>query len=152
MWIIANCKNGVSSYELARAIGVTQKSAWFMLHRIRLAMQKGSITKIGGKARDMHRERRLRMKVREEDKGKTIVMGMLEGGGEVRAAVISDRRKPALHGNVREHVTAGTCLHTEEHPAYLGLAPDYAHEIINHLESYVDGKVHTNGIENFWCC
>jgi transposase-like protein len=164
MWLLANCKNGVSSYEIGRALGVTQKSAWFMLQRIRMAMQSGSLAKIGGKgspvemdetfvggkAKNMHKAKRLRLKVRENDHAKTVVFGMLERGGEVRAQIVSDRRRPALHSAIREHVQPGACLHTDEHPGYNGLLDEYGHEVINHLQRYVDGKVHTNGIENFW--
>src|SRR6266852_7432617 len=102
VWLVVNCKNGISSYELHRALGVTQKSAWFMLHRIRLAVQAKSFVKIGGpgsevevdetfiggKARNMHKNRRIKTKVREGNWGKTIVMGMLERGGHVKAKVV----------------------------------------------------------------
>jgi transposase-like protein len=152
-WLIANCKNGISSYELHRALGVTQKSAWFMLHRIRLAMQSKSFVKlggpdsppvevdetfIGGKARNMHKTRRLRMKVREENWGKTIVVGMLHRGGEVRAKVVPNRKKAALSEAIYDTIEKGATLHTDEHPAYTAVADDYTHKIINHLEHYVD--------------
>jgi transposase-like protein len=164
MWLIANCKNGVSSCEVARDLGITQKSAWFMLHRIRKAMQDGSLVKvggpgsevevdetfIGGKARNMHKERRIKTKVREGNWGKTIVMGMLERGGHVKAKVVANRRKPALHAAIAEHVEKGTQLYTDEHNGYMDISPDYVHSIVNHLENYVDGRVHTNGMENFW--
>jgi transposase-like protein len=163
MWMIANCKNGVSSYEIHRAIGVTQKSAWFMLHRIRLAMQNGSIMKlggsgspvqvdetfIGGKARNMHESKRARM-----DKmsfgNKTIVAGMLESGGKVKTQIIENRSVKTLHAVVKEHVQSGANLHTDDFYGYWGLYKEFTHEIVNHAETYVNGKVHTNGIENFW--
>jgi hypothetical protein len=162
MWMIANCKNGVSSYEIHRAIGVTQKSAWFMLHRIRLAMQNGSLMKlggsgtpvqvdetfIGGKARNMHKSKRARM-----DKmsfgNKTIVAGFLDGG-TVKTQVIANRSVPTLHAAVKEHVQTGAKLHTDDFYGYWGLYKEFTHEIVNHAETYVNGKVHTNGIENFW--
>jgi transposase-like protein len=162
MWMLANCKNGVSSYEIHRAIGVTQKSAWFMLQRIRLAMQNGSIMKlggsgtpvqvdetfIGGKARNMHKSKRARM-----DKmsfgNKTIVAGFLDGG-TVKTQVIANRSVPTLHAAVKEHVAPGAKLHTDDFYGYWGLYKDFTHEIVNHAETYVNGKIHTNGIENFW--
>jgi transposase-like protein len=164
VWLVVNCKNGISSYELHRALGVTQKSAWFMLHRIRLAIQSKSFTKlggpdtevevdetfIGGKARNMHKDRRIKMKVREENWGKTIVMGMLQRGGQVHAKVVKDRRKVELGTAIREAVEQGTTLYTDEHPAYMTVDKEYTRNVINHLEKYVDGKVHTQGIENFW--
>ncbi|HEY2234627.1 MAG TPA: IS1595 family transposase [Candidatus Angelobacter sp.] len=162
MWMIANCKNGVSSYEIHRAIGVTQKSAWFMLHRIRLAMQNGSLMKlggsgspvqvdetfIGGKARNMHKSRRAKI-----DKmsfgNKTIVAGFLDGG-TVKTQVIANRSVTTLHAAVKEHVETGAKLHTDDFYGYWGLYKEFTHEIVNHAETYVNGKIHTNGIENFW--
>lgn len=134
-----------------------------MLHRIRLALQEKSITKIGGsgnpvevdetfiggKARFMHKDRRLRMHVRERW-AKTVVMGLLERGGQVRASVIEERRKPILQAIVRDTVEPGAEIHTDEFPAYLGLSEGYVHQIINHLDGYVREHVSTNGIENFW--
>src|SRR5882724_6203889 len=161
-WMLTNCKNGVSSYEIARDLKVTQKSAWFMLHRIRLAMQdeffgsklNGEVevdeTFIGGKARNMHKSKRIKTKVREGNWGKTIVMGMLERGGHVKAKVIRDRKKPALHAAIAEVIAPGSQLYTDEHVGYMNISPEYVHNIVNHLENYVDGRVHTNGIENFW--
>ncbi|MCL4522340.1 MAG: IS1595 family transposase [Acidobacteria bacterium] len=164
MWMIANCKNGVSSYEVARSIGVTQKSAWFMLHRIRLAMQTGMFTKmggggkeieadetfIGGAARFMHRDKHRRRITETGTKDKTPVMGILERGGKVRAAVVPTRRKHHVQGEIRKHVKAGSAVYTDALLSYQGLHPYYAHAVIDHAEKYVDGKVHTNGLENFW--
>jgi transposase-like protein len=161
MWQIVNCKNGISSYEVHRAIGITQKSAWFMDHRIRLALGmkpsgklSGDVeadeTFIGGKARNTHIDKRERRITGTGGKDKTAVMGILERGGEVRVAVVSSRRKKARQDEVRKHVAAGTALYTDALQSYDGLAQDYAHKVINHAEKYVDGKVHTNGLENFW--
>jgi hypothetical protein len=164
IWMIANCKNGVSSYEVARALGVTQKSAWFMLHRIRLAMQNDSPVQlggkgkqvevdeafIGGKARNMHKDVHKRRQMHMGDKGKTPVIGFLERGGNVRAHVISSRKKKPLQAEVRKHVAAGSALFTDALPSYEGLVRDYAHQVIDHAVAYVDGKVHTNNLENFW--
>src|SRR5947209_4999769 len=126
MWMIANCKNGSSSWEIHRAIGVTQKSAWFMLHRIRLAMQNGSIMKlgggsgeveadetfIGGKARNMHKSVKARRITGQghNNVDKVIVMGMKERGGNIRAMVIPDRKRETLHPIIKEHVQAGVSL------------------------------------------
>jgi len=164
VWLIANCKNGISSYEVAKAIGVTQKSAWFMLHRIRLAMQTGSFLKlgrngseveadetfIGGAARNMHRDKHHRRITATGSKDKTPVFGILERGGEVRASVVPTRRKKSLQAEIRKHVAAGSPVYTDALMSYQGLSPDYAHKVIDHAEKYVDGRVHTNGLENFW--
>lgn len=161
MWQIVNCKNGISSYEVAKAIGVTQKSAWFMDHRIRLALMKGSFEKlsghveadetfIGGKARNMHLSKRQRRITGTGGKDKTAVMGILERDGEVRTVVVGSRRKRVLQEEVKKHVEAGAALYTDALLSYDGLASDYAHQVIDHAVKYVDGNVHTNGLENFW--
>ena len=160
-WMLTNCKNGISSYEVARALGVTQKSAWFMMHRIRLALQDQSFGKlggevevdetfIGGKARNMHMDKRERRITGTGGKDKTAVMGMLERGGKVRLAVVPDRRKKALQDQVRHHVSAGAALYSDALQSYDGLAQEYGHKVIDHAETYVNGRVHTNGLENFW--
>lgn len=164
MWLIVNCKNGVSSYELARAIKVTQKTAWFMLHRIRLAMQSDDFTMsgevevdetfIGGLARNMHADKR-RAKIKGTGgMGKTAVLGLLErhgkGGSKVRAGVIANRKRRTLHAKIRETVEPGSEVHTDALASYNGLDSDYTHNVIDHAEEYVRGNVHTNGIENFW--
>ena len=161
MWLVVNCKNGVSSYEIHRAIGVTQKTAWFMDHRIRLALSVGSFDKlsgeveadetfIGGKARNMHVEKRKRRITGTGGKDKTVVMGILQRGGNVRATVIPNRKKIAVQGEVKKHVAAGSALYSDALRSYEGLAGEYAHKVIDHAVAYVDGKIHTNGMENFW--
>jgi len=161
MWQIVNFKNGISSYEVAKAIGVTQKSAWFMDHRIRLALMSGSFEKlsghveadetfIGGKARNMHLSKRQRRITGTGGKDKTAVMGMLKRGGEVRTVVVGSRRKHVLQEEAKKHVEAGAALYTDALLSYDGLAGDYAHQVIDHAVKYVDGNVHTNGLENFW--
>ena len=163
MWLVTNCKNGVSSYEIARDVKVSQKSAWFMLHRIRLAMQDGTAGKlggggpveidetfVGGKVKNMHKSRRPKNKGTQGGAGKAVVLGMLERGGRVRARVIVNRTKPVIDPIVTENVEAGSQIMTDEHPAYRYLSTDYIHEVINHVESYVHDHIHTNGIENFW--
>jgi hypothetical protein len=161
MWLVSNCKNGVSSWEIHRHVGVTQKTAWFMLQRARLALQgknggkfSGEIeadeTLIGGKARNMHPGRRNRMRGRDNF-GKTIVAAVLERGGEVRAKVVKTRRKKELHTLVCANVEAGATVYTDELLSYDSLNIDFQHQVINHAETYVNGQIHTNGIENFWC-
>jgi transposase-like protein len=165
MWQVVNCKNGVSSYEVHRAIGVTQKTAWFMDHRIRLALGLGSSTKlggeveidetfIGGKARNMHKAKRARKIKGSGPEGKEIVMGMMERGADgtsqVRAIHVEKRTKKELQARVKEHVEAGAAIFTDELLSYDGLESDYQHQVINHAVEYVNENVHTNGMENFW--
>jgi transposase-like protein len=161
IWLIANAKNGISSYEIHRGIGITQKSAWFVLHRIRLAMQTGTFEKlsgqvevdetyIGGLARNMHRADRGRKITGTGGSGKVAVMGLLERNGKVRAKVIANATQETLHGEVRQHVENGAELFTDGWKGYSGLHNDYVHQVIDHAEKYVDGQIHTNGIENFW--
>jgi len=164
LWMLVNCKNGVSSHEIGRALEITQKSAWFMLQRLRLALQSGSLVKmggggsevevdetfIGGKARNMHVSERKRRITGTGTKDKTAVMGILERGGKVRATVVSSRRKAVLQEEVRKHVTAGAALYSDALKSYDGLVSEYAHQVVDHATQYVDGRVHTNGLENFW--
>jgi len=166
MWQIVNCKNGISSWEIHRSLKITQKSAWFMDHRIRLALQNGSFMKlggnsgeveadetfIGGKARNMHKNVKARRITGQGQhaKDKVIVMGVLERGGKVRAQIVPDQSKGTLQPIVRKHVQAGAALFTDELGAYKGLHDEYTHQIIDHAVCYVDGKIHTNGMENFW--
>lgn len=164
VWMLCNCKNGVSSYEIHRALGVTQKTAWFMLHRIRLALQNGSLVKlggpgseveadetfIGGKARNMHLSEKKRRIQSTGPKGKQPVWGVMERGGEVRTAVIPTTRKPHVQPLVRKHVAAESALYTDALLSYRGMESEYAHGVIDHAVAYVNGRVHTNGLENFW--
>jgi transposase-like protein len=168
MWMVANCKNGISSYELHRALGVTQKTAWFMNHRIRLAMHgqeedmlSGTVeadeTLVGGKARFMHKDRKERtLQKGRGSAGKAIVMGLLERGdkgkkkSKVKTAVINKTDTETLHAKVRENVATGSTLYTDALVSYRGLEPDYTHQFIDHAETYISGAVHTNGMENFW--
>jgi transposase-like protein len=161
MWLLVNCKNGISSCEVAKDIGITQKSAWFMVHRLRLALREGSFMKlsgevevdetfIGGKARNMHVAQRQRRITGTGSTDKVAVMGIVKRGGEVRAMVVDDRRKATLQTEVKRHVQAGAALYTDELLSYDGLASEYAHQVVNHAVAYVDGVVHTNTLENFW--
>jgi len=161
LWLGVNCKNGISSCELAKALGVTQKTAWFMAHRLRFALTEGGFgllsgeveadeTFIGGKARNMHSSKRARRITGTGGKDKTAVMGILERGGSVRTTVVEDRKKRALQAEVKKHVQAGAALYTDALLSYNGLTAEYAHQVIDHAVAYVDGRVHTNGMENFW--
>ncbi|HEV2233027.1 MAG TPA: IS1595 family transposase [Terriglobia bacterium] len=161
LWLIVNCKNGISSYEVARDLGVTQKTAWFMLHRLRLAMQTGQLMKlkgevevdetfIGGKARNMHIEKRRTRITGTGGKDKTVVMGFLQRGGAVCAEVVGSRKKKELQAEVKKHVQAGSALYSDALQSYDGLEGEYAHKVIDHAVAYVAGRVHTNGMENFW--
>jgi len=165
-WLLCNCKNGISSYELAKDLGIHQESAWFVLQRVRLVMRddffgsklggdEGAEIEvdesfIGGKARNMHLSERKRRITGTGTKDKTAVMGILERGGKIRTTVVPNRKKHALQGEVYKHVTAGAALYSDALKSYDGLAGEYAHKVIDHAVKYVDGRVHTNGLENFW--
>ena len=166
IWMIANDKNGVSSYEVHRAIGVTQKTAWFMLQRIRLAMQTGTFEKlageieadetyIGGKVRNMHVDKQRKRGRGTGGIGKAIVMGLLERHSKNKASVVKvkhipNARRDTVQQEVRANVEPGSKVYTDALPSYNGLNKDYIHEAINHAECYVRGNVHTNGLENYW--
>ncbi len=161
MWMIGNCKNGVSSYEIARDLEVTQKTAWFMLHRLRYAMHHGTINKmsgtveadetfIGGKARFMHAGRREKMIKGRGPIGKEIVFGLLDRQtGKVHTEHVASRRKGDLHDVIRAVVKPGAELNTDALKSYDGL-DEYTHKVVDHAEAYVDGTVHTNRMENYW--
>ena len=162
MWLIANCKNGISSYEMARGLGVTQKTAWFMDHRIRLAMQNRSLdmfdgseveadeTFIGGLARNMHKNRKAKI-TGTGGAGKAVVMGLLDRHtSKVRLRHVPNVRGDTLQPIVRQYVKGGSYVFTDAWAGYHGLDQDFVHNVIDHAERYVDGNVHTNKIENFW--
>jgi transposase-like protein len=159
IWLIANCKNGISSCELAKDLGITQKSAWHMNHRIRLAMQNGSLAKlsgqvevdetfIGGLARNRHSNKRKHEGT--GGAGKVAVMGLLERHGEVRTHVLLNTRMETLQPHVRRNVECGANVYTDAYVGYNGVDAEYVHNVINHAVEYVNGHIHTNGIENFW--
>jgi len=160
VWMLLNCKNGISSYELHRALGVTQKTAWFMLHRIRLTAQSKTFNKlggevevdetfIGGKARFMHADKREEKIHGRGPEGKTIVAAVLERGGTVRARVCRTRRKPELQQLIRENVESGSSVYSDALKSYDGL-DEFQHQVVDPAVEYVNGSVHTNGLENFW--
>ncbi len=160
--MLANDRNGISSHELHRSIGVCQKTAWFMLHRIRHAMQTGSFEKkangqiaidetfIGGKARNMHKHVKEQKITGTGGKDKTAVMGILERGGTVRTRVIGNRKKKLLQAIVRAHVEPGAEIFTDALKSYEGLEVEYLHQFVDHTIESVKGHVHTDGMENFW--
>jgi transposase-like protein len=167
VWMVANSKNGISSYELHRALGVTQKTAWFMLHRIRKAMEHGSLLKMGGsqggpvevdetfvgpKPQKMHRERRMRMQTAERANQKAAVMGMLDRETrQVRARVIPNVKRETLQTAILNQIEGGSTVYTDGWVGYDGLAAQqFIHETVTHVDEYVRGQVHTQGIENFW--
>jgi transposase-like protein len=170
MWLLTNCKNGISSYEAAKAIGVTQKSAWFMLHRIRLAFQNEVVEKlgsdggpvevdetfVGGKVKNMHVSKRPKGSGHTEkmsgSQGKAIVMGMLDRDTrQVRAQVIPNVKRETLQNEILARIEKKSTVYTDKWGGYRSLAEkEFVHETVNHIEEYVRGQVHTNGIENFW--
>lgn len=177
LWMLVNCKNGVSSYEIARNLGITQKSAWFVLQRLRLALREKSLTPLGGsgnevevdetfigqKSQNMHKSRKLRfqqLRSMHHDTntpsnsryyGKTAVMGMLDREQrKVRASVVPNTKRETLQNIIFNEIQHGSKLYTDQLVSYDKLAEKYAHEVVNHLEGYVQGRVHTNGLENFW--
>lgn len=164
MWLILSAKNGISSYELHRTLGVTQKTAWFLNHRIRFALHSGSIEKmkgrveadetfIGGLARYMHKSKKKHLGT--GGAGKAAVMGLLERNSperqsRVRCKVVSNVRRSQLDSTVRENVEKGSEVITDAFPSYAKLSDEFVHQVIDHAESYAKGHVHTNGLENFW--
>ena len=164
MWLILSAKNGISSYELHRTLGVTQKTAWFLNHRIRFALHNGSIEKMSGiceadesyigvKARYMHKDKRTG--VGHAGLKKTAVQGILERGTEQKHSrvvlkVVPNTRRQELCANVREHVEKGSTVCMDALMSYDDLERDYDRRVIDHAESYAQGHVHTNCLENFW--
>jgi transposase-like protein len=170
MWMEVNCKNSVSSYEIHRAAGITQKSAWFLLHRIRFAIKQKSFDKmgyngtpvevdetfIGGLAKFMHAKKRKEKITGSGQSGKAVVMGLLERHSgkkhsTVKAMVLEKHpSRKDIREVIHKNVASGAHLMTDDNGAYRGLGDEFEHQLINHLERYVDGVIHTNGIENFW--
>jgi transposase-like protein len=173
LWMLINCKNGVSSHEMARDLGVTQKTAWFMLHRLRLVIKNRDLgTKLGsndggevevdesffgGKLKYMHKERRVRLNqirtTQNTDRypNKTAVIGILDRDArKVRAKVVPDIKRETLQNEVLQNVKYGSAVYTDSAVGYDKLHWRYVHDVVNHAEAYVKGRVHTNGLENFW--
>jgi len=167
VWMLVNHKNGISSWELHRALGITQKSAWFMLHRIRAALKSGGFgfkfgggdcgpvevdeTFVGGKLGNMHKDKKIRYEKRGGSHGKAVVMGLLDRElRQVRAKVVPNVKREILQNEVLREVRRGSKVYTDEHVGYDHLHYKFVHEVVNHAQQYVDGQVHTNGLENFW--
>lgn len=167
VWSVANAKNGISSCELARALGVRQPSAWFMLHRIRAAMKTQTFRKlsgtvesdetfVGGKAANMHARRRERDILGRGAVGKAVVHGLLqrrtaEAASQVRATVVPNTEADTLLPAIARNVERGATVYTDAHASYSGLWFGFIHDVIDHTVEYVRCRVHTNGLENFWC-
>ncbi len=171
-WMVVNCKNGVSSAEMARTLKITQKSAWFMLHRVREVLKMNSVVKLGGAGGavesdetfigpnpiKMHRDRRLKLQqIRGQQRrgdmylGKTAVMGLLDRDArEIRCRVIPNVRRETLQNEILNNIEYGSRLYTDDAAGYMGLEKTFVHEVVNHAKEYVRGQVHTNGLENFW--
>lgn len=170
MWMVANCKNGVSSWEIHRALGVTQKTAWFMLHRIRLGMKEdygyGPLTKlggpdsevevdetfVGGRKQNMHLDKKVRYEAKGGAQGKAVVQGILDRTArQVRAKVMPNVKRETLQTEILKQVKYGTRVYTDDAVAYeQGMQWRFVHEFVNKTETYVRGRVHVNGMENFW--
>jgi transposase-like protein len=171
-WLLANAKNGISSHELGRAVGVTQTTAWFMLQRIREVLKKHSFdsskiggegneievdeTFVGGKVKNMHKARRVRFARQEgfagASTGKTIVQGILDRNlRKVRAKVVPNVTREVLQDEILKNVRYGSTVYTDNAVAYdHGLQRRFVHDFVNKTEAYVKGRVHVNGMENFW--
>jgi transposase-like protein len=177
LWLLVNCKNGISSYEVARDLGVTQKTAWFMLQRLRLVLKAKNMgtkfgsndggevevdeTFVGGKVKNMNRKRKLVLanlqgqaaawKSRSRYPGKTAVVGILDRESrQIRAKVIPDVKRETLQKEILDNVKFGSAVYTDQAVSYDTLHRRYIHETVNHIQTYVNGRVHTNGLENFW--
>jgi transposase-like protein len=176
-WLIANAKNGISSCEVGRALGITQKSAWFLLHRIRLVMKTGTLDKqegtfevdetfVGGLEKNKHAHKK--RNAGRGGVGKTIVLGILKRGNgtkdengkrrraeeriysQVQATVIRNTGNIALQSEIAARVQPGSEVFTDAHRGYRGLEDNYVHAFVDHAVKYAEGRVTTNGIENFW--
>ncbi|WP_058187071.1 IS1595 family transposase [Terracidiphilus gabretensis] len=165
MWLVANSKNGVSSWEVHRSLGITQKTAWFLLHRIRLAMGQDTSEPMGGEGpfevdetfvgpdpRKMHANKRQERYKALSARPKTPVMGMLDRDSrQVRAKVVPNVKRETLQGAILDQIQKGSTVYTDRATGYDNLAAqEYIHETVNHVEEYVRGQIHTQGIENFW--
>ena len=176
IWLVVNCKNGISSYEIARDLKITQKSAWFMLHRIRLALKSGSWEKmgtpegggveidetfVGGKLKNMHKSRAKKLRMAAVDQpqniyhtryaNKTAVFGIMDRNTrEVRAKVVPNVKRETLQNEILKNIHHGSTVYSDQMVAYDKLKENYIHETVNHVDAYVKGEVHTNSLENFW--
>jgi transposase-like protein len=171
VWLVVNCKNGISSYEIARDLKVTQKSAWFMLHRIRLALRDCNWSKLGGSdggpvevdetyigpdPQKMHKKRRVEVQARDTARsgyvGKTAVFGALDREArKVRATVVPNVKRQTLQSEILNTIESGSTIYTDQATVYDRLGSGFfVHETVNHMKEYVRGQVHTQGLDNFW--
>jgi transposase-like protein len=170
LWMLVSCKNGISSYEIHRAIGVSQKTAWFMLHRLRLALKAkdlgfklggkdGSGVEtdecfVGGRVQNMHRNKHTKYMLdsRGPNFNKTIVHGILDRDlRQVRASVVPDTKRETLQNQILKNVKFGSTVYTDAAVAYeSGLQRRFIHDVVDKTQTYVRGRVHVNGMENFW--
>jgi transposase-like protein len=165
LWLLVNCKNGVSSYEIARDLSITQKSAWFVLQRLRFILKDTTLVPMGagpvevdesfhgGKPKNMHEDRRLKLKVGMNGYAeKTAVFGMLDRETrQVRAQVIPNVKRVTLQAAILNNIGTGATIYSDSWPGYDGLKKSgFVHDTVNHMNEYVRGQVHTQGIENFW--
>lgn len=172
LWMLVNCRNGISSYEVGRALGITQKSAWFVLHRLRLALRDGIMAKlggpgreieadetfVGGKMKNMHADKQAEFRKRRSETfdnaqhmNKSAVIGVFDRTQrKIRATIVKDVTREVLQSAVLDHVAHGSAIYTDQGGLYRGIPKEYVHDFVNHMEKYVKGRVHTNGLENFW--
>lgn len=163
IYLITSHKKGISSVQLAKDIGVTQKTAWFMLHRLRHAIKTKSFyrplknevevdeTYIGGKEKNKHKSKRVEGSQGRSTKTKTPVVGMVERNGKLKAKVVNDTKSKTIKDLIISNVVFGSKIITDEFRSYFGLDFLYQHLFVKHSEGeYVNGIAHTNTIENFW--
>lgn len=159
VWIMTSHPKGVSSIQMGKTLGVTQKTAWFLAHRIREAFTQGKgglftgvvemdETYIGGKEKNKHESKKL--KAGRGAVGKTAVVGVKQRDGKLKSVVVKNTDKPTLHGIINRTIAPGATICTDEHRAYQGLL-NHKHMTVKHsVGQYVDGMASTNGIESFW--
>jgi hypothetical protein len=165
MWMVASCKNGVSSWEIHRALGIGQKAAWFVLHRIRLTMKDERTHKFGNDGtpvesdeafigplpQRMHKDRRVKVHAAGRYSNKVSIHGLLDRElRQVRATVVPNVKRETLQNLILDNVTTGAKLYTDLAVAYNGFENEFIHEVVDHSREYVRGEVSTQGLENFW--